>query len=92
MRHSEHMKRIVDAVPKDIELRPAKGRGQSKDSNPPDLVSRSSADDNSSNDSSTLGVVQESEGDMWDGHPSIIINEQAEPEPDTNGSTNSTHC
>ena len=81
MRHSEREKRIVDAIPKDIESRPAKGRGQSKDSNPPDLVSRSSADDDSSNDSSTLGVVQESEGDMWDDHPSVVINEQAEPEP-----------
>ena len=82
MRHSEREKRIVDAIPKDVESRPAKGCGQSKDSNPPDLVSRSSADDNSLNDSSTLGVVQESEGDMWDDHPSVVINEQAEPEPE----------
>ena len=71
----------MDAIPKDVDTGPAKGRGQSKDSSPPDLVSRSSADDDSATDSSTLGVVQESEGEMWDDHPSVITTEQAEPEP-----------
>ena len=82
VRHSEREKRIVDAIPKDIESRPVKGRGPSKGSSPPDLVSRSSADDDSTNDSSTLGVVRESEGEMWGDHPSVITTEQAEPEPE----------
>ena len=70
----------MDAIPKDVETRPAKGRGQSKYGSPPVLVSRSSADDDSAANSSTLGVVQESEGEMWDDHPSVIATEQAGPE------------
>ena len=80
VRRSEREKRIVDAIPKDIETRPREGRRQSRDSSPPGLAS-SSADDDSVTDSSTLGVVQESEGEMWDDHPSVIT-KRAEPEPE----------
>ena len=57
VRHSEREKRIVDAIPKDIESKPVKGRVPSKRSSPPNLVSRSLADGDSTNNSSTLRVV-----------------------------------
>ena len=66
-------------MPKDFETRPTKCCGQSKNDSPPDLVSCSSADNDSATDSNTLGVVQESEREMWDNHPSVIATEQAKP-------------